>query len=257
MRKVFIGGNWKCNGSIAFMNNYIRKVINNLTFSPEQCQVIISPTLLHLPRVKRILSSESNVELSAQNCSLYKNGAFTGEVSAKMLRDMGLHWVILGHSERRSLFGESNDVVGKKVNNALTEGLNVIACIGEKLQDRENGKTMNVILGQLEAIARNVKSDEWQKMVIAYEPVWAIGTGKTASPEQAQEVHGEVRNWMESKVGSDVSKKIRIIYGGSVTDKNADVLINKVDIDGFLVGGASLKPAFTNIVNAYSKKFNL
>ena len=116
---------------------------------------------------------------------------------------------------------------------------------------------MNVILGQLEAIARNVKSNEWQKMVIAYEPVWAIGTGKTASPEQAQEVHGEVRNWMESKVGSDVAKKIRIIYGGSVTDKNADVLISKVDIDGFLVGGASLKPAFTNIVNAYSKKFNI
>ena len=257
MRKVFIGGNWKCNGSIAFMNNYIRKVINNLTFSPEQCQVIISPTLIHLPRVKRVLSSECNVELSAQNCSLYTNGAFTGEVSAKMLRDMGLHWVILGHSERRSLFGESNDVVGKKVNNALTEGLSVIACIGEKLQERENGQTMNVILRQLEAIARNVKNNEWQKMVIAYEPVWAIGTGKTASPEQAQEVHGEVRNWMESKVGSDVAKGIRIIYGGSVTDKNADVLISKVDIDGFLVGGASLKPAFTNIVNAYSKKFNI
>lgn len=253
MRKVFIGGNWKCNGDITFIRNHMYGVINKLKFDTSKCQVVIAPTFIHIDKVKRLLDPNSNVEISAENCSLYKNGAFTGEVSARMIRDYGLNWVILGHSERRALFGETNEVVGTKVKNALNEGLNVIACVGEKLQDRESGNTMNVILKQMNAIAKNV--NDWNKMVIAYEPVWAIGTGKTATPEQAQEVHGEVRNWVETKIGSEVAKKVQIIYGGSVSDKNAKTLIKKEDIDGFLVGGAALKPAFIKIVNAYPAKF--
>lgn len=253
MRKVFVGGNWKCNGDITFIRNHMYNVINKLKFDQNKCQVVIAPTFIHIDKVKRLLKRSTGVEIAAQNCSLYKNGAFTGEVSAKQVRNYGLNWVILGHSERRALFGESNQVVGKKVNMALKEGLSVIACIGEKLQDRESGNTMNVILKQMDAIAQNV--NDWKKMVLAYEPVWAIGTGKTATPEQAQEVHGEVRNWVESKLGSEVAKQVQIIYGGSVSDKNAKTLIKKEDIDGFLVGGASLKPAFIKIVNAYPAKF--
>lgn len=253
MRKVFIGGNWKSNGDMGFLRNHMNNVINKLKFDTNQCEVVVAPTFIHLMKAKQLLDRQTGVEISAQNCSLYKDGAYTGEVSAKQIRDFGLKWVILGHSERRALFGESNEIVGKKVKMALDNGLKVIGCIGEKLQEREAGKTMSVILSQMDQIARNTHN--WQKMVIAYEPVWAIGTGKTASPEQAQEVHGELRNWVETKIGKQVSDKVQIIYGGSVNDKNAATLIQKPDIDGFLVGGASLKSDFTKIVNAYPAKF--
>lgn len=168
-----------------------------------------------------------------------------------MLTDMGIKWTILGHSERRHVFGESDTLVGEKVGVALKNDLNVIGCIGEKLDEREGNKTMEVCERQLEAMRPHV--DNWDKFVIAYEPVWAIGTGKTASPEQAQEVHEQVRAWIEKKVGKDVAAKTRIMYGGSVTDKNANELITKKDVDGFLVGGASLKEAFGDIVKACSE----
>lgn len=253
MRKVFIGGNWKSNGSMGFVKSHMTNVINHLAFNKKQCEVVIAPTFIHLMKAKELLNKHTGVEIAAQNCSLYKDGAYTGEISGKQIKDLGLNWVILGHSERRALFGESNMIVGKKVKMALNIGLKVIACIGEKLEDREAGKTMSVILSQMEQIARN--TNDWKKMVIAYEPVWAIGTGKTATPEQAQEVHGELRNWIQSKIGSEVSNHLQIIYGGSVTDKNGDILIKKQDIDGFLVGGASLKNDFTKIVNSYPAKF--
>ena len=165
-----------------------------------------------------------------------------------MLKDFGLNWVILGHSERRHVFGESDQVVASKVKAALDKDLNVMACIGEKLDEREAGQTNAVNARQLQAIREQV--DDWSKIVIAYEPVWAIGTGVTASPEQAQEAHDNLRAWLRSNVSADAAEKTRILYGGSVTDKNADDLISKPDVDGFLVGGASLKDAFKDIVRA-------
>ena len=165
-----------------------------------------------------------------------------------MIKDFGLGWVILGHSERRHILGESDKDVATKVKVALENGLRVMACIGEKLDERESGQTDAVNARQLNAIREQV--EDWSKIVIAYEPVWAIGTGVVASPEQAQQAHDSVRNWVKKNVSLDAAKGIRILYGGSVTEKNASSLITNPDIDGFLVGGASLKDAFKDIVHA-------
>ena len=165
-----------------------------------------------------------------------------------MLVDSQVPWVILGHSERRHVFGESDEVVAKKTALALKHGLSVMACIGEKLDEREGGKTDEVNARQLAALRKEV--EDWSKVVVAYEPVWAIGTGKTASPEQAQEAHESVRAWIRKFVSAKAAEEVRILYGGSVTEKNADELIAKPDVDGFLVGGASLKDAFKDIVRA-------
>jgi len=171
-------------------------------------------------------------------------------MSADVLADMGIKWVILGHSERRSLYGESSEIVAKKTKYALEKGLNVILCIGEKLDEREAGTTNTVLKGQLDPCKDSVK--DWNKVVIAYEPVWAIGTGKVATPEQAQDSHAYVRSWLRDNVSEDVSKATRIIYGGSVTEANCGDLINQNDVDGFLVGGASLKAAFSDIIKSCS-----
>merc|ERR1712032_493918 len=197
--------------------------------------------------VQQVLAG-SKVQLSTQNSSLFGNGAYTGETSPQMVKDLGLNWTVLGHSERRHVLGESDDVVGKKVKNALDNDLQVIACIGEKLDEREAGKTDDVNARQLRAIREYV--DDWSKIVIAYEPVWAIGTGKVATPDQAQEAHVAIRSWLKAIVSDEAAEKTRILYGGSVNDKNAAELINQPDIDGFLVGGASLKDAFKDIVKA-------
>jgi triosephosphate isomerase len=252
MRRVFIGGNWKSNGDNKFIKNHMNSVINPLTFDKNKCQVIISPTNLHLELTKSLLSATSAVQISAQNVSAYPDGAYTGEVSAKQLKDFNIEWTLVGHSERRSLFGETNDLVGQKTQIALQNGLSVIACIGEKLQERENKQTLDVCFTQMQPIAKN--TSDWSKVVIAYEPVWAIGTGKTASPQQAQEVHGELRNWLAKNVSKEVAAGVRIIYGGSVTEQNANDLISQTDIDGFLVGGASLKAGFKTIVDSYINK---
>ena len=189
-----------------------------------------------------------NAKISGQNCFKVKSGAFTGEVSPAMLKDYGVEWVILGHSERRNVFGETDGLIADKVAHALSEGLQVIACIGEKLEEREAGKTMDVVFDQMTALKDKVS--DWSRVVIAYEPVWAIGTGKVATPAQAQEVHSALRNWLKDKVSVSVSGSTRIIYGGSVTAGNCVELAKQTDIDGFLVGGASLKPEFINIINA-------
>ena len=165
-----------------------------------------------------------------------------------MLKDFGLNWVILGHSERRHVFGESDEVVADKVKVALENDLSVMACIGEKLDERESGQTDAVNARQLNAIREKV--DDWSKIVIAYEPVWAIGTGVTATSDQAQQAHDVVRGWLRSNVSAEAAEQTRILYGGSVTDKNAEELISMPDVDGFLVGGASLKDAFIDIVGA-------
>jgi triosephosphate isomerase len=252
MRRVLIGGNWKSNGDLKFIKSHMESVINGLKFDSKKCEVVICPTTLHLDLARSFLDKNSNVQISAQNVSAYPEGAYTGEVTAKQLKEFGFNWTLTGHSERRQFFGESNDIVAKKTKISLDSGLSVIACIGEKLEERESGKTMDVCLSQLDAIAK--ATADWSKVVIAYEPVWAIGTGKTASPQQAQDVHGELRNWINKKISKDVANSVRIIYGGSVTEKNANELIVQQDIDGFLVGGASLKSGFTTIVDSYKNK---
>ena len=247
MRKLLVGGNWKCNGTVDFSRSFPSNVLKTLSFNQSKVEVVVAPNFLHIGAAQQALAG-SQVQLSAQNCSLYGNGAFTGETSATMLKDFGLNWVIIGHSERRHVFGESDQVVASKVKAALDQDLNVMACIGEKLDEREAGQTNAVNARQLQAIREEV--EDWSKIVIAYEPVWAIGTGVTASPEQAQEAHDNLRAWLRSNVSAEAAEQTRILYGGSVTDKNADELIGKPDVDGFLVGGASLKDAFKDIVRA-------
>jgi triosephosphate isomerase len=211
-------------------------------------EVAIAPASVHIPSALALIGN--HIMVSAQNCSAQGNGAFTGEVSADVLVDLGLKWVILGHSERRTLYGETNELVAKKTKYSLEKGLNVILCIGEKLDEREAGTTNNVLKGQLDACKDSVK--DWNKVVIAYEPVWAIGTGKVATPDQAQETQAYVRSWLHDSVSEEVAKHTRIIYGGSVTETNCFDLIKQQDVDGFLVGGASLKPAFADIIRSCS-----
>jgi len=209
-------------------------------------EIVVAPPSCYLQFSKDRLPS--NVEVAAQNCYTEKAGAFTGEISPLMLKDLGVNWVITGHSERRHVLGENDEVVSNKTKFVLDCGLSVIPCIGEKLEEREANQTMAVCNKQMKALASKIS--DWSKVVIAYEPVWAIGTGKTATPEQAQEVHQQLRQWLTENVSAEVSRKTRIIYGGSVKGDNAKELASKPDIDGFLVGGASLKPEFVEIINA-------
>jgi len=212
-KQFFVGGNWKSNGTLASIDELVKGL--NEGDIAEGVEAVVAPTFLHLDHVKKAL--KPRFQVSAQNCSLTGFGAFTGEIAAAALVDFGLQWVILGHSERRSLYGESSSLVGEKVKTAQQSGLSVIACIGEKLEERKADETIKVCTEQLEAIAKNVV--DWNKVVIAYEPVWAIGTGLTATPEQAQEVHAVIRAWLADKVGADVSKNIRIIYGGEASSR--------------------------------------
>uniref|UniRef100_K3XMB3 Triosephosphate isomerase, cytosolic n=1 Tax=Setaria italica TaxID=4555 RepID=K3XMB3_SETIT len=183
-RKFFVGGNWKCNGTADQVDKIVKTLNEGQVPPPDVVEVVVSPPYVFLPVVKSQLRPEFQV--AAQNCWVKKGGAFTGEVSAEMLVNLGVPWVILGHSERRALLGESNEFVGDKVAYALSQGLKVIACVGETLEQREAGSTMDVVAAQTKAIAEKIK--DWSNVVVAYEPVWAIGTGKVATPDQAQEV---------------------------------------------------------------------
>jgi len=210
-------------------------------------EVVVAPPSIYLESVSQSLRKDFSV--SAQNCCSESKGAFTGEISAEMIKDCGFNWVILGHSERRDIFGESDELVSKKVAHSLEVGLSVIACIGEHLAEREAGKTLEVVSKQMKALAEKIK--DWTKVVVAYEPIWAIGTGKVATPEQAQEVHLELRNWLAKNVSEQVANETRILYGGSVNGQNCVELAKKPDVDGFLVGGASLKGnEFGTIINS-------
>ena len=249
-RKFFVGGNWKCNGTTEEVKKIVSKLNEGEVPSEDVVEVVLSPPFVFLPVVKSLLRPDFYV--AAQNCWVRKGGAFTGETSAEMLVNLGIPWVILGHSERRQLLNETNEFVGDKVAYALSQGLKVIACIGETLEQRESGSTMDVVAAQTKAIAEKISS--WENVVLAYEPVWAIGTGKVASPAQAQEVHNELRKWLHDNVGAEVAASTRIIYGGSVTGGSCNELAAKPDVDGFLVGGASLKPEFINIIKSAEVK---
>lgn len=248
-RKLFVGGNWKMNGSKSKIIEMCQTLKNGGL--AKDVDIVVGCPSIYLEFTHKSLPP--TIAVAAQNCYKTNSGAFTGELGPAMLVDCGVKWVILGHSERRQIFGESDRLIAEKVGCALDNNLKVIACIGETLQEREAGKTFEVVQHQLQAIAEAVKdADRWKNVVVAYEPVWAIGTGKVATKEQAQEVHTKLRKWLASKVSEPVAQSTRIIYGGSVTGDNCRDLIKQSDIDGFLVGGASLKPDFLKIINCQS-----
>lgn len=251
-RRLFIGGNWKMNGSKAKIVEICQTLKGGqYGQSTKDADIVIGCPAPYIEHT--IKSLPSFMTVAAQNCYKANSGAFTGEISPSMILDCGAKWVILGHSERRQIFGETDKLVAEKVGFALDNSLHVIACIGETLEERESGKTFDVVTRQMEAIAEKVHSaDRWKNVVVAYEPVWAIGTGKVATKEQAQEVHAKLRKWLSGKAGDAVAQSTRIIYGGSVTGDNCQELIKQSDIDGFLVGGASLKPDFLKIINCRS-----
>ncbi|XP_034400808.1 triosephosphate isomerase A [Cyclopterus lumpus] len=244
LRSFFVGGNWKMNGDKESLERLMCTL--NTASLDDRTEVVCGAPSIYLDLVRSGL--DLRIGVAAQNCYKEAKGAFTGEISPAMIKDCGADWVILGHSERRHVFGESDELIGQKVAHALASGLAVIACVGEKLEEREAGTTEEVVYAQTKVVAENVT--DWGKVVLAYEPVWAIGTGKTASPEQAQEVHEKLRAWLRANVSDDVADSVRIIYGGSVTATNCRELASQGDVDGFLVGGASLKPEFVDIINA-------
>lgn len=250
-RTFFVGGNWKCNGtakSIADLcASWKGATEDGAKYNGEPVEIVIAPPALFALSTKMILPA--NFEIALQDCYT-STGAYTGEIAADMIADAAIPWVITGHSERRTIFNESDELVADKTSYALSKGVSVIACIGEQLEEREAGDTMKVNERQISAIAAKVS--DWSNVVIAYEPVWAIGTGKVATPEQAQEVHAFLRSWIHDNVSKEVANSIRIIYGGSVKPGNAKDLASQPDIDGFLVGGASLKPDFVSIIDSYS-----
>jgi len=226
----------------------IKKIVDGLNSANlnDNTDIVVSPPGCYLEYTKGLLSKK--ILTAGQNSYKVAKGAFTGDLSPQMLQDCGADWVILGHSERRNVFGENDQLIAEKVAYALESGLGVIACIGEKLEEREAGKTEEVVFSQTKIIAGKITN--WDKVVLAYEPVWAIGTGKTATPQQAQDVHAQLRKWLKENVSEAVANSVRIIYGGSVTGGNCKELAQSADIDGFLVGGASLKPEFIEIINA-------
>ncbi|KAI0834998.1 Triosephosphate isomerase [Hypoxylon sp. FL0890] len=242
-RKFFVGGNFKMNGTIKSITEIVQN-LNKAQLDPN-VEVVIAPPALYLLLVREHLKREIGV--AAQNVFDKPNGAYTGEISVSQLKDSGIDWVILGHSERRTILRESDETVASKTKFATENGVSVIWCCGESLEQREAGKTLEVIASQLAALKAQIS--DWSKVVIAYEPIWAIGTGKVATTEQAQEVHASIRAWLAKEVSQSVADETRILYGGSVSEKNCKDLSKEKDIDGFLVGGASLKPAFVDIIN--------
>jgi triosephosphate isomerase (TIM) len=245
-RKFLVGGNWKSNGTVESVKDLVFNVLNIAPINFSKVEVVVAPMAIHIPLVQSILRRD--IFISAQNASITGPGAYTGEIAPEHLKDLGLSWTIIGHSERRSFYGDTDQIVAGKVKRSLGVGLNVIACVGENLKERESGVTSEVVTRQLDAIKNSVA--DWRHVAIAYEPVWAIGTGVSASPAQAQEVHNLIRHWLHKNVNELTSNVVRVIYGGSVTDANAKELISQQDIDGFLVGGASLKPNFINIIES-------
>jgi triosephosphate isomerase len=239
MRKKIIAGNWKMNKDLHQSQNLVSEIINGLG-KDTKAEVIVCPPFTSLSEVSSLLKG-TQIKLGAQNMYYEESGAYTGEVSADMLKSVGCEYVILGHSERRVIFNEPDELINKKIKAALAKGLKPIFCIGELLEQRENGETMQVVSRQVEKGLEGVSAEQMKNLIIAYEPVWAIGTGKTATPQQAQEVHSFIRELVAKKFNASVSENLIIQYGGSVKPDNANQLLSQKDIDGALVGGACLK----------------
>jgi triosephosphate isomerase len=241
MRRPIIAGNWKMNKTGPEAVALVKDLLAELTDNP-QVDIVVCPPFTALESVAWVLG-DGPVKIGAQNMHWESEGAFTGEISAKMLLTIGCRYVILGHSERRTLFGESNTQINKKLKAALGASLIPIVCVGEQLTEREQGRTEAVIRDQVLGVFQDLTGPQLSRVVLAYEPIWAIGTGKTASPQQANEVHAFIRNLLREHFQPDLAKEMRIQYGGSVKPDNARDLLQQPDIDGALVGGASLKSA--------------
>lgn len=237
-RKPFIAGNWKMHNTVSQSKELaqaLKKALNK-----NNADIMIAPSFTSLYAVAEVLKG-SNIILAAQDCHFEEKGAFTSQIAPSQVLDTGATYVIIGHSERRSLFGDTNEILNKKVKAAFARGLKVVYCVGETLIERETEKTYSVIQDQIEDGLKGFTAEELKDLVIAYEPVWAIGTGKTATPEQAQEVHKEIRTLLSQKYSGDFASKIRILYGGSVKADNVDSIMAQPDVDGVLVGGQSLE----------------
>ena len=249
MRQKIVAGNWKLNTTLS-EGIELASAVNKFTEERKtDVNVIIAPPFTHLSEIKKVLT---DVKLSAQNCAAEAKGAFTGEVSVEMIKSTGAQYVIIGHSERRAYYHETNNLLSKKVNLALGSDLIPVFCIGEVLAERESGRHFEVIKTQLEEGIFHLSTEQFSKLVIAYEPVWAIGTGVNASPEQAQEMHAFIRKEISLKYHDSIASKTTLLYGGSCKGSNAAELFANPDVDGGLIGGASLKAdEFMQIVDAF------
>lgn len=249
MRKNIVAGNWKMNNDVSQTRSLISDLKSQVQTS--KAEVMFAPTFVNLQSAVSQVA-DSSIEAIAQNMHFAENGAYTGEVSAEMLKSVGIKTVILGHSERRAYFNETDESLAKKVDQALKHDLRVIFCFGEELSDRKTGNEEVVVESQIKNPLFHLDASAFKNIVLAYEPVWAIGTGETASPEQAQDMHAFIRKTLETKYGDSVANDMTILYGGSVKPANAKEIFGKPDVDGGLIGGASLKAEdFFAIVNAF------
>ena len=253
MRKKIVAGNWKMNKTLQEGIALAKEINEALTADKPNCDVVICTPFIHLASVAPVLNQDV-VALGAENCADKEKGAYTGEVSAAMVKSTGAQYVILGHSERRQYYGETAEILKEKVKMALANGLKIIFCCGETLEEREANKQNEVVKAELDGSVFNLTAEEWKNIVLAYEPIWAIGTGKTATSEQAEEMLAYIRAIVAEKYGNEVAEETTILYGGSCNPGNAAELFAKPNIDGGLIGGASLKCAdFKGIIDAWKK----
>ena len=251
MRKKIVAGNWKMNKNLQEGVALATELNNILTADKPNCDVVICTPFIHLASVAGVID-QSVIGLGAENCADKVSGAYTGEVSAEMVKSTGAQYVILGHSERRAYYHETAEILKEKVNLALANGLKVIFCIGEVLDEREAGKQNEVVKAQLEGSLFDLTKEELSNVILAYEPVWAIGTGKTATADQAEDMHAFIRSVIAEKFGAEAAENISILYGGSCKPTNAKEIFAKPDVDGGLIGGAALKaPDFKGIIDAW------
>lgn len=249
MRKNIVAGNWKMNNDLAQTLALISELKSQTKTA--NAEVMIAPTFVNLQSAVSELQN-TNIEVVAQNMHFAEKGAFTGEISAAMLKAIGVNTVILGHSERRAYFNETDESLAKKVDAALENNMTIIFCFGEELADRKSGNHETVVENQIKNALFHLEASAFQNIILAYEPVWAIGTGETATPEQAQDMHAFIRKTLQDKYGETVAANTSILYGGSVKPNNAQDIFSKPDVDGGLIGGASLKAEdFFAIVNAF------
>lgn len=251
MRNNIVAGNWKMNNNLNESKKLFKALKQNLkNQSFDKTRIIVAPTYVSLSALAK-RAKKSMLEIAAQNMHHEEKGAYTGEVSAKMLKSVGIQTVILGHSERRQYFKETEALLAKKVNTALANDLEIIFCFGEQLNDRKSEQHFKIVESQIKEALFHLDVMAWQNIILAYEPVWAIGTGETASPEQAQEMHAFIRKLVANKYGEKTAKNVSILYGGSVKPDNAATIFSKPDVDGGLIGGAALKADdFIQIINA-------
>ena len=249
MRTKIVAGNWKMHKNSEETEDLLNELIDKLP-TDKEVQIIVAPTFVNLQSAANHLEY-TNIGVAAQNMHQAESGAYTGEISATMLQSIGVNAVILGHSERRAYFNETDALIANKVDTAISHNMTAIFCFGEELKDRQSGNHFNIVENQLKDGLFHIQASSWENVVLAYEPVWAIGTGETASPEQAQEMHEFIRETVRKAFGSAIAESVSILYGGSVKPDNAKEIFSKPDVDGGLIGGAALKAEdFAAIVNA-------